>query len=44
MGRALLSRCKARAAKSDSELKLGISAAEEAVIRRWLVTLAKRTD
>ena len=44
MGRVLLSRCKERAAKSDSELKLGISPAQEAVIRRWLVSLAKRTD
>ena len=44
MGRALLSRCKARAAKSDSDLKIGISPAQEAVIRRWLVSLAKRTD
>jgi DNA-binding MarR family transcriptional regulator len=43
-GRALLSRCKERAAKSDSDLKIGISPTEEAVIRRWLVSLAKRAD
>ena len=39
-----VSRCKQRAAKADVELKTGISPAEEAVIRRWLVSLAKRTD
>jgi DNA-binding MarR family transcriptional regulator len=44
IGRALLSRCKQRAAKSDTELKIGISPAEEVVIRRWLVGLAKRAD
>lgn len=44
MGRALLSRCKVRATKSDSELKIGISPAQEAMIRRWLVGLAKRAD
>jgi DNA-binding MarR family transcriptional regulator len=43
-GRALLSRCKERAAKSDSDLKIGISPSEEAVVRRWLVSLAKRAD
>jgi DNA-binding MarR family transcriptional regulator len=44
MGRALLSRCKERAAKSDSDLKIGISPAQEMVIRRWLVSLARRAD
>ncbi|MBV8513134.1 MAG: MarR family transcriptional regulator [Xanthobacteraceae bacterium] len=44
MGRALLSRCKQRAAKTDVELKIGISPTEEAVIRRWLVGLAKRAE
>jgi DNA-binding MarR family transcriptional regulator len=41
-GRALLSRCKGRAVKADAELKAGLSPDEEAVIRRWLVSLAKR--
>ena len=44
VGRALLTRCKERAAKSDSELKIVISPAQEEVIRRWLVRLAKRAD
>jgi DNA-binding MarR family transcriptional regulator len=43
-GRTLLSRCKERAAKADAALKIGISPDEEAVIRRWLVGLATRTD
>jgi DNA-binding MarR family transcriptional regulator len=43
-GRALLSQCKERAVKADAELKIGISPEEEAVIRRWLVGLAKRAD
>jgi DNA-binding MarR family transcriptional regulator len=43
-GRALLSRCKDRAAKADAELRAGVSPDEEAVIRRWLVSLAKRTE
>jgi DNA-binding MarR family transcriptional regulator len=43
-GRALLSRCKERAAKADSELRAGLTANEEAVIRRWLVGLAKQAD
>jgi DNA-binding MarR family transcriptional regulator len=40
-GRTLLSRCKERAAKVDAELKVGISPDEEAVVRRWLVGLAR---
>jgi len=43
-GRTLLSRCRERAVKADAELKVGISSAEEAVIRRWLVGLAKRGE
>jgi DNA-binding MarR family transcriptional regulator len=43
-GRTLLSRSKERAAKADAELKAGIAPQEEAVIRRWLVNLAKRVD
>jgi DNA-binding MarR family transcriptional regulator len=43
-GRALLSRCKARAVKADAELNTGISPAEEFVIRRWLVGLATRGE
>jgi DNA-binding MarR family transcriptional regulator len=43
-GRTLLSRCKERAAKADAELRVGISPDEEAVIRRWLVSLAKRAN
>ncbi len=44
MGRALLARCKQRAVKTDVELKIGISPAEEVVIRRWLVNLAKPAE
>jgi len=40
-GRALLSRCKERAREVDTAVRAGISAEEEAVIRRWLVGLAK---
>jgi hypothetical protein len=43
-GRTLLSRSKERAVKADTELKVGISAGNEAVIRRWLVGLAKRAE
>jgi DNA-binding MarR family transcriptional regulator len=43
-GRTLLARCKERAVKADAELKTGISPAEEAVIRRWLVGLATRGE
>jgi DNA-binding MarR family transcriptional regulator len=43
-GRTLLSRCKERAGKIDSELRAGISGNEQAVIRRWLVSLAKQVD
>jgi DNA-binding MarR family transcriptional regulator len=43
-GRTLLSRCKERAAKADAELKAGMAPEVEAVIRRWLVNLAKRVD
>jgi DNA-binding MarR family transcriptional regulator len=43
-GRRLLARCKKRAVKADVELTVGISPEEEIVIRRWLVSLAKRTD
>jgi DNA-binding MarR family transcriptional regulator len=43
-GRTLLSRSKERAIKADAELKVGISAGNEAVIRRWLVGLAKRAE
>ena len=43
-GRALLSRCKERASEADADLKAGISARDEAVIRRWLVGLAKRAN
>jgi DNA-binding MarR family transcriptional regulator len=41
-GRALLARCKERAVEADAELKVGLSRDEEAVVRRWLVGLAKR--
>jgi DNA-binding MarR family transcriptional regulator len=40
-GQTLLSRCKERAAKADAEVKGSLSPDEEAVIRRWLVGLAK---
>jgi DNA-binding MarR family transcriptional regulator len=43
-GRTLLGRCKERALKADAELKAGISPAEEAVIRRWLIGLAKQAE
>jgi DNA-binding MarR family transcriptional regulator len=43
-GRRLLSRCKAKAVTADAELKAGVSPTEEIVIRRWLVSLAKRVD
>jgi DNA-binding MarR family transcriptional regulator len=43
-GRRLLARCKERAAAAERELTGEISAAEEIVIRRWLVNLAKRVD
>jgi DNA-binding MarR family transcriptional regulator len=43
-GRALLWRCKERAAKADAEVRSGISPDEEALIRRWLVGLARRDD
>ena len=43
-GRTLLSRCKERADKADAELRAGVSSDEEAVIRRWLVGLAKQAD
>jgi DNA-binding MarR family transcriptional regulator len=43
-GRRLLARCKERAVAVDGELTAEISAAEEIVIRRWLVNLAKRVD
>jgi len=43
-GRALLSRCKARAVKADDTLKAAISPDDEAVIRRWLVGLATRGE
>jgi DNA-binding MarR family transcriptional regulator len=41
-GCALLARCKERAVEADAELKVGLSRDEEAVVRRWLVGLAKR--
>lgn len=43
-GRALLSRCKERALKADATVRAGISPEEEAVIRRWLIGLAKPAD
>ncbi len=43
-GRTLLARCKARAVNADAEVKAGISADEEVVIRRWLISLATRSD
>jgi DNA-binding MarR family transcriptional regulator len=43
-GQVLLSRCRARARKMDAALASGFSAAEEAVIRRWLVSLAMASD
>jgi DNA-binding MarR family transcriptional regulator len=43
-GRTLLLRCKERAVKADAALRAGISAEEEAVIRRWLIGLAKPAD
>jgi DNA-binding MarR family transcriptional regulator len=43
-GRALLSRCKERALKADAAVRTGLSAEEEAVIRRWLIQLAKPAD
>jgi DNA-binding MarR family transcriptional regulator len=39
-GQALLSRCRERARQMDAALAAGFSAEEEAVIRRWLVSLA----
>ena len=41
-GRTLLAGCKERAVKADAELKAGLSPSEEAVIRRWLIGLAKQ--
>jgi DNA-binding MarR family transcriptional regulator len=43
-GRALLSRCKERARKADASVRAELSPEEEAVIRRWLIGLAKPTD
>ncbi len=43
-GRALLSRCKERALQADAAVKAGLSAEEEAAIRRWLIQLAKPAD
>ncbi|AMN41032.1 MarR family winged helix-turn-helix transcriptional regulator [Rhodoplanes sp. Z2-YC6860] len=43
-GRTLLARCKERALKADAELKAGLSPGDEAVIRRWLIGLAKQAD
>src|SRR3954471_6833753 len=43
-GRTLLARCKERALRADAELKAGLSANDEAVIRRWLIGLAKQAD
>jgi DNA-binding MarR family transcriptional regulator len=43
-GQALLSRCRERARRMDAALAAGFSAAEEAVIRRWLVSLATAGD
>ena len=39
-GRALLAQCRARAHALDATLSEGLSASEEAVVRRWLVALA----
>jgi DNA-binding MarR family transcriptional regulator len=43
-GQALLSRCRERARTMDAALAAGFSAAEQAVIRRWLVGLATAGD
>jgi DNA-binding MarR family transcriptional regulator len=43
-GRALLSRCKERARKTDAAVRAELSPQEEAVIRRWLIALAKPAD
>jgi DNA-binding MarR family transcriptional regulator len=43
-GRGLLSRCKERARKADAAVRAGLSADEEAVIRRWLIRLANPAD
>jgi DNA-binding MarR family transcriptional regulator len=41
-GAALLARCRRRVAKVDAAMVDGLSAADEAVIRNWLVRLAVR--
>jgi DNA-binding MarR family transcriptional regulator len=43
-GRALLLRCKKRAAELDASLGGGLSREDEKIIRRWLVTLATRGE
>ncbi|SDP66154.1 DNA-binding transcriptional regulator, MarR family [Ralstonia sp. 25mfcol4.1] len=39
-GRALLAQCKVRATEVDQQLRAGLTPDEEAVVRRWLVSLA----
>lgn len=39
-GRALLAQCKVRATEVDKQLRAGLTPDEEAVVRRWLVSLA----
>jgi DNA-binding MarR family transcriptional regulator len=43
-GRTLLLRCKKRAVDLDASLSVGLSRADEKIIRRWLVALAKRGE
>lgn len=39
-GNALLAQCKVRATEVDKELRAGLTPDEEAIVRRWLVSLA----
>ncbi len=44
VGRTLLLRCKKRAVDLDASLSVVLSRADEKIIRRWLVALAKRGE
>jgi DNA-binding MarR family transcriptional regulator len=43
-GRALLARCKAAARRAENALLDGLTSADEEVVRRWLVKVAKQAD
>lgn len=43
-GKALLAQCKVRATALDKQLRAGLTPDEEAIVRRWLVSLAVPGD